>query len=183
MTDKHEIGPVVVETIDYVWERVRSRCDGIGQDEYLWEPTLGAWSVREESDGTWRCERPRPEPDPPPVTTIAWRLWHVASECLAGYTVNGLGEWSLPGLEPGSLDWYPDVGEALVALDRSWAGFRDGVDRLGEEGMWRSLGDGWGPYHQDPWVALVLHAMDELVHHRAEIALLRDLWGRRADRA
>ena len=38
------------------------------------------------------------------------------------------------------------------------------------------LGPTWGPYGDSTFLALMLHALDEVIHHSAEIALLRDLY-------
>jgi len=51
---------------------------------------------------------------------------------------------------------------------------------LGEDGIWEPMGPRWGPFAESPWAALVVHATDELAHHGAEIALLRDLWAHRS---
>ena len=72
--------------LDYVWPRIRGRLDGMTDDEYLWEPVSGCWSVRPGPSGKWEAEREDPSPVPPPVTSIAWRTWHIASECLGGFT-------------------------------------------------------------------------------------------------
>lgn len=181
MSDKpepvgHEVGPLLLDSLDYVWGRVRARFEGISQDEYLWEPVPDCWTVRPDGAGGWQVDRAWPEPEPAPVTTIAWRLWHIASDCVAGYTKGGLGPWPLEVDEKG---WYGDVGDALRATDTAWTAFREGLGALGEEGMWRPLGERWGPYAADPWAGLVLHAQDEISHHGAEVALLRDLYAHR----
>lgn len=163
---------LLLGSFDYVWNRVRTRCEGLTQDEYLWKPVAGCWTVK-LVDGAWRV--PRREPpgaEPAPVTTIAWRLWHMASDCLASYA-KGLTVWPL---EVEDTEWYGDVDEALAATDRAWDVFRTALGALGEDGMWTSLGKDWGPYAKDPWAALVVHALDEIAHHGAEIALLRDLY-------
>ncbi len=184
MSESRVVGPVVLETLDRVWARLRERLAGLTQGEYLWEPVTGMWSVRENADGAWRVERAardEPDPIPAPVTTVAWRLWHIGSECLAEYTASGLGDWPLPALTVSGSDWYEQVGDALAALDTSWTAFRTGIGRLEEDGLWRPLGPAWGSYGSQPWVALVLHALDEVVHHGAEIALLRDLYTHRSE--
>ena len=87
-----DVAPVVLERLDRAWGRFRDRMTGLTQAEYLWEPVAGMWSVREDADGVWRVERlerDQPDPDPAPVTTVAWRLWHIGSECLAEYTASG----------------------------------------------------------------------------------------------
>jgi hypothetical protein len=69
------------------WDRqARPRLDGLTDDEYLWEPVPGAWSIRPRHQaktamaagaGELVIDWEYPEPVPAPVTTIAWRLGHV----------------------------------------------------------------------------------------------------------
>jgi hypothetical protein len=169
----HHIGPLLLGSLDYVWSRIRERLSGLTEDEYRWEPGADCWSVRTAADGSWRVDGPVPAPSPPPVTTIAWRLWHLSSECLAGYTAQGLGPWPL---DVKGQEWFAAPGPALAALDQAWSAFRSGLGELGEDGLWQSLGPAWAEFSDDPWAGLVLHAQDELSHHGAEIALLRDLY-------
>jgi hypothetical protein len=104
-------------------------------------------------------------------------LWHIGSQGLAGFTARGLGPWPL---EVRGGEWYGEPEAAVAAVDQAWRAFRAGLVGLGEDGMWRELGPDWGPYATDTWAALALHVMDELAHHGAEIALLRDLYPRLA---
>jgi len=62
---------------DEVWERTRERLAGLTDEEYFWEPAPGCWSVRQRGDGRWAVDQAMPGPDPAPLTTIAWRLWHL----------------------------------------------------------------------------------------------------------
>jgi DinB family protein len=167
------LGPLLLGSLDYVWSRIRERLSGLTAEEYLWEPAPGCWSVRPGPAGGWQIEHPAPEPSPPPVTTIAWRLWHIGSECLAGYTSQGLGPWPL---EVRDREWYATPEPAIKALDEAWLAFRAGLAELGEDGLWQPLGPQWDEFADDPWAGLVLHAQDEMSHHGAEIALLRDLY-------
>lgn len=166
------VGPPLVGFLDEVWERIRARFGGLTEDEHRWEPVPGCWTVRPTGDGRFVADRVRPEPDPPPVTTIAWRLWHIGSDCLESYSDGAFGTTAL-GLAEG--EWVGTVDEALAAVDAAWSTFRTGVVGLGEDGLWRPLGPSWGPFAESSHAQLVLHAADELVHHGAEIALLRDL--------
>ena len=174
---ERRIAPTVIGSLDFVWSRISDRVAGLSEREYLWEPVAGCWSARPGADGRWKVDRVAEEPSPPPVTTIAWRLWHIGSECLAGFTARGLGPWPL---EVRGREWYGEPEAALAAADQAWRAFRAGLVGLGEDGLWRQLGPDWGPYSTDTWTALALHVMDELAHHGAEIALLRDLYPRLA---
>jgi hypothetical protein len=50
---------------------------------------------------------------------------------------------------------------------------------LGTDGLARPCGASEGPYANRPMAALVLHINREVIHHGAEVALLRDLYLRR----
>ena len=173
-----ELTPVMVTVLDEAWTRLADRLDGLAEAEYLWEPVAGCWSVRPVG-GQWLVDRPEPAPDPAPVTTIAWRMWHIGSECLAGYTANGLAAWPLP---VHGREWFADPGDAVAAMQTAYEVFRSAIEAIGDDGRWAPLGPTWGPYAESSWLALVVHALDELAHHGAEIALLRDLYLRADDR-
>ena len=42
------------------------------------------------------------------------------------------------------------------------------------------LGPAWGPYAESSTVDLALHVLDEVIHHGAEVGLLRDLYANRS---
>jgi hypothetical protein len=164
--------PLILSGYDDAWERLDARLAGLTDDEYLWEPVTGGWSVRQVG-GTWLVDWQDPEPDPAPVTTIAWRLWHLASDCLADYL--RASDVPRPVAVTGR-DWHGTAEPALADLRSAATAFRSAMAGLGEDGIWAEMGPRWGPFAQSPWAALVVHATDELAHHGAEIALLRDLY-------
>jgi hypothetical protein len=53
------------------------------------------------------------------------------------------------------------------------------VTALGDEGLARPCGAAEGLFAAYPMAALVLHVNREVLHHGAEIALLRDLYANR----
>jgi len=67
----------LIDLSDYVWRRLIDRLEGLTDEEYLWEPVPGCWSIHPRPDGLWTWDFSWPEPDPPPITTIAWRLVHI----------------------------------------------------------------------------------------------------------
>jgi hypothetical protein len=159
--------------LDYAWSRIRGRLDGMTDEEYLWEPVPVCWSVRLAASGKWEVDRVDPPPSPPPVTTIGWRTWHIGSECLGGFAHLLFGAHP-PTLEP--QEWYPTATEALGATDLAWTAFADGSHRLDDEAMAAKLGPDWGPWAESNRADAILHVADEIIHHGAEVALLRDLY-------
>ena len=77
---------LLLDQLDWHWQhQLRPRLDGLTDDEYSWEPVPGSWSIRPRGTGAAPVQAGRggfvidfafPPPDPPPVTTIAWRLGH-----------------------------------------------------------------------------------------------------------
>jgi hypothetical protein len=77
-------GRVLVGQLEFYWDvHLRPRLEGLTDAEYVWEPVGGCWPLRRQKSGTWVLDGKWPEPSPPPVTTIAWRLVHVAVGCFA----------------------------------------------------------------------------------------------------
>ena len=86
------------EQLEWHWSRqLRPRFAGLSDDEYLWEPAQPAWNVRprtgdgQPGTGPFTVEFAFPEPDPPPVTTIAWRLAHVIVGVLGARVASHFG--------------------------------------------------------------------------------------------
>lgn len=170
-----DLHSVVFGGFDYAYQRLRSRIADIDDAEYFWEPVPEMWTVR-ETNGKWVADWARPDPVPAPVTTIAWRIWHIA-DCLASYVAPHLGEWPLPGE---FRDWCGDAATARTNLDVAQDAFRGRITDGGEELLRSPLGEKWDAYAENSWADLVLHAMDEVAHHGAEVGLLRDLYRTRA---
>jgi len=153
-------------------------------EEYLWEPAPGAWSIRRSGEaasprpfgpGEWLLDDAPGDPDPTPVTTIAWRLGHLHSD------VAGRWEWTF-GERRRPLDQLVDFNpSAAVALERFWTTldrWRDSVAAMTPEQL-DTVGFGQCPWTDDaevPFITVIWEANIELIHHMAEIALLRDLY-------
>jgi hypothetical protein len=168
-----------VSLLDSVWPRVRGRLDHLSDDEYLWEPVPGCWSVR-ALGGVWQVEREVPSPEPPPVTTIAWRTWHIGSECVNAFCQ--LAFQTKP-LDLAEGEWFPSASAALAAMDESWAAFSKCFHDLDDEAIGQELGPAFGPFATSNRADLLLHVADEVIHHGAEVALLRDMFAARRGEA
>jgi hypothetical protein len=106
------------------------------------------------------------------VTTIAWRLGHVIVGVLGARVA---AHFDGPPVDYMTFAYAGSAAEALDQLDRHYAAWNRGVDGLGAEGLARRCGPSEGPFAERPMAALVLHINREVIHHGAEIALLRDL--------
>jgi hypothetical protein len=164
----------LMEQLDWHWRTaLRPRLDGLTDDEYFWEPVPGCWSIRPVGDGTFMADWAWPAPEPPPVTTIAWRLVHIAGPVLGFRASSHFGDGS-ETLE--SIVWPGSAAQALAWLDRSYAAWKAGVDGLDAAGLARPVGPAEGAWQDHPMSGLICHINREVIHHGAEIALLRDLY-------
>jgi DinB family protein len=170
-------------------EMVRPRLEGLTDEEYLWEPVPGSWSIRPRAEATSAdaagggdlvLDYAWPEPEPAPVTTIAWRLGHVIRGCLAFRTATHFGG---PAADYETWIYAATADEALAQLDTAYDAWQAGVESLGEEGLARPVGPAEGHFAEAPYADLVLHINRELIHHGAEICLLRDLYLRHEEPA
>ena len=93
--------------MDEAYRFVHARVQGLTDEEFFWEPMPECWTVRLGVDGRWHGDYAEPDPDPPPLTTIAWRLVHLA-ECKVMYHEYAFG--------PGRLTW-PEIDSAHTAAD------------------------------------------------------------------
>jgi hypothetical protein len=165
----------IIELSDYVYQRTRNRLAGLTDDEYFWEPVPGCCTIRRANSGEYRADDAS-EPDPPPFTTIAWRLWHL----IENYGGRRNPEWLGVEREPGGFergDPAPaTAAEAIAVLDRAHAFWRDLLHHVPEASWWEPLGPIAHEYAESDKAALVLHHLDEQIHHGAELGVMRDLY-------
>ena len=95
---------------------------------------------------------------------------------LAGFadTLSGAGT-----LQPEDVELAPSAAGAAGFLQASYRPWREGIAGIGEPRWWQPIGPSFGPYAKDSTSDLALHVFDELVHHAAEVSLLRDLYLRK----
>jgi hypothetical protein len=179
-------GHELTEQLDWHWRgQLRPRLNGLTDEEYFWEPVSNSWSVRprgqgEAADaaggGAFIIDFASPEPDPAPVTTIAWRLGHLI---VGVFGVRAASHFGGPPADHEAFPYAGSADEALRQLDDAYGAWLAGVRGLGAEGLARPCGPAEGPFAEYPMAALVLHINREAIHHGAEIALLRDLYANR----
>lgn len=152
--------------------RLDRRLDDLTDAEFFWQPTSSGWAVRPHasSSGRWQLDYVWPAPEPPPLTTIGWRLVHLANgnwiywEHAFGPGQRMFPDLVVPGTAEEAREYWQDSREPIS----SWldAATDDGLQEMrpSHQGKPRSAGD----------VMMIL--IDEQVHHGAEIALMRDLY-------
>src|SRR5688500_4798075 len=143
----------LVDQLDWHWRgQLRPRLEGLTDDEYLWEPVTGCWSVRPRGastapitagSGDFTIDFALPEPDPPPLTTIAWRLGHIIVGVLAARVGSHFGG---PAVDYQSFAYAGTAAEALRQLDDAYGAWLGGVGSLGAEGLARPCGPAEGQY-------------------------------------
>ncbi|MFJ8164886.1 DinB family protein [Streptomyces sp. NPDC096136] len=178
---------LLADQLDWHWRhQLRARLDGLSDDELFWEPVPDCWSVRPRGGGTdpvgglsggFAIDWARPEPVPAPVTTIAWRLAHVLVGVLGARSASHFGG---PPVDYATYPYPRTAAEALERLDAAHARWVGGVRGLGARGLARPCGEAEGAYARESMATLVLHVNREVIHHGAEVCLLRDLYAHRA---
>jgi hypothetical protein len=173
----------LAEQLDWHWRtQLRARFDGLSDEEYFWEPVVGCWSIRPRGQsaavrsvgvGAFALDLARLDPDPAPVTTIAWLLGHIIAAVLGERNAR---HFDGPPTDYLTFGYAGTAKEALAQLDAAYAAWLAGVKSLGSEGLARPCGPLEGPYSDRPIAELVLHTNREIIHHGSAIAQLRDLY-------
>jgi uncharacterized damage-inducible protein DinB len=170
MTARDEL----VELSEYAWQRLRARLTGLTDDEYRWSPVPGSRTVRAQPDGTFRSDGPAPDQDDPGFTTLSWRLAHIADFLREDRNGPWLGQ---PASAPRSTPGDPGTAaEALAALDEAHDCWQAVLAGTTDESLSAPIGKPAGRYGKASRYSFALHVVDELIHHSAEAALLRDLY-------
>jgi hypothetical protein len=177
---------MAIEQLDFHWTaQFRPRLEGLTDEEYLWEPVEDCWSIRPRGEAQTKMAAGRgdlvidfdyPEPVPAPVTTIAWRLAHIGSGVLGFRADNHFGNGA-PTFD--QVEWPPTAAAAIAYMEDGYRRWTAGISALDDEAIARPIGKVEGPYADRSYAELLLHINREVIHHGAEVALLRDLYARR----
>jgi len=161
---------LLAAAMDEAWESLCRWVEGLSDEEFFWEPVPGCWTVHPDDRGRWIADYATPDPDPPPFTTIAWRLIHIAT-CKVMYHEHAFG--------PAKLTWDDleiphTVADAKAMLKEGHARLRVALEGLNDADLKEMRRTNWGelwPTWRIFW-AMVFHDL----HHGAEIGCLRDLY-------
>ncbi|SDS75378.1 DinB family protein [Microlunatus soli] len=142
----------VAELFEQTSRRLVDRMTGLTDDEWRWQPISDDEKL-----------------------TIRWRLDHIAE------AVGGRRNWEWLGAEPSdALELSPaDSAAAAVATAERVVDEFVRLIRRPDIDLDQPIGPIAGQYGDAARRGLVLHTLDELIHHAAETALIRDLYAAR----
>lgn len=179
--DVIDLPELLTEQLAFQWTRLtRPRLDGLTDQEYFGEPVPDCWTLRPTSDrdGQYAGDLvmdlgDRADEDPPPFTTIAWRLAHVTRHILGGRTHSLFG-----GPDPDLTGIASTASAALDQLDDAYERWQEGIAAMSQSQLAEPCSADERYFQGRPVATLVLHVNREVLCHCAEISLLRDLYAR-----
>ncbi|WP_337925337.1 DinB family protein [Arthrobacter jiangjiafuii] len=147
-----DLGGELADQLRWHWEnQARPRLEGLTDEEYFWEPVADCWSVRPRGTGSAPVQAGHgdftidfgfPEPVPPPVTTIAWRIGHLLVGVLG---VRNAAHFGGPPVNYEDFAYPGTAAEALGLLDEYYAiGAVSAMDEAALAARWEQQ-SGTGP--------------------------------------
>jgi hypothetical protein len=160
---------LLTRTMDEAYARLRDRLAGLSEEEFFWRPVPDCWTIHPDESGRWTYDYAIPDPEPAPLTTIAWQLVHLGtSKVMYHEWAYGPARLTFPELPvPGT------PAGALALLDRGQALLRDDLQGLSEDRLDEAVPTNWGD-HWPAWRIFAVMADHDAVHGGA-IGCLRDL--------
>ena len=165
---------MLASQLTWHWEaQLRPRLDGLSDDEYLWEPVRGCWNLRPKGTGATpmaagagalEMDYAFPEPDPAPVTTIAWRIAHLLIGVFGQRNARYFGA---PAVDFQTYDYPAPPGGASAAGHR-YGRWVAGISAFGPADLAANCRE--PGFESDSMAALILHIHREVIHHGAEIS-------------
>ena len=160
---------------DKFYDRFTARIEGLTDEEYLWEPAPDCWSLEPLPDGRLHIQWGLVFDEPAPVTTIAWRYTHISDllseeRCATWVGVEPEGEDLIKEGAP------PDAASAREFFERAFARWKRYVNAIDMSQIFEKVGPIARMFADRTRAQFVLHILDEVIHHGAEIGVLRDLY-------
>jgi hypothetical protein len=182
-------------TLDRAW-------NGLSDEELLWEPAPGSWSVR-PANQSWTAtpfevddwvvdfdagaKAARFADDgigTEPLTSIAWLLWHVGSQPGRTAELDFLGGsrtaesgWTSPYIATHPI--FTSAEQAVSTMQAGWRDLGTALRSASDEDLERPTrfwGYG-GPGPMGTGAQIVASTLNEISHHGTQIGVLRDLYG------
>ena len=161
---------LLASTMEEAYTRLLDRLDGITDDEFFWKPVPDAWTIYQDRPGHWTYNYEIPDPDPAPMTTIAWQVVHlVTTRFMYHEWAYGTAKLTFP-----ELTIPHDVKRAMQDLEAGYEALKADLEIETEDGLDQPRKTNWG----DMWPAWrIFTAMtDHDALHTGTIGALRDLY-------
>lgn len=160
---------------DKFYGRFTTRIDGLSDEEYLWEPVPDCWSLERRDDGKLHMRWGLVFDEAAPVTTVAWRYTHIIDLL----SEERCATWI--GLQPEAEDLFADgaPGDVRTARDlfeKAFARWKRYVTAADDATFFDEIGPVGRMFGNQTRAQFILHILDEVIHHGAEIGVLRDLY-------
>ncbi len=108
------------------------------------------------------------------MTTVAWRLAHIVVGVLEMRVDHHFGDRTMTITD---AVWPTSADEALERMLRAYGLWCAGARTLDADGLAAPVGEAEPPeWAEFPFAMLALHVNREIIHHGAEVCLLRDLY-------
>ena len=161
---------ILTFTMNESWEYLYRLLSGLSDQEFFWEPVPNCWRIYQGENGRWTYDYQIPHPQPSPLTTIGWRLVHIASCKIMYYEFAfGPGKLTFPKLviphtAAEAVGWL-EQGHSLLT-----SALAQSTNTTLEQPALTNWGE-WLPTWRIFWI-LISHD----IQHGAEIGCLRDLY-------
>jgi hypothetical protein len=174
-----DYGSLLVSQLEFYWDvHLRPRLDGLTDEEYLWEPVPGCWTVRPDGAGGFAYDGYQQHPAPAPFTTLAWRIVHVATAMSTRTSTffADAGEADMFDLRHWPASIPGTAADGIAFLSTCYREWHDHIAALSAEELERPLGPKGAFFANEPMAALIVHINREVMHHGGEIGVVRDLY-------
>ena len=153
--------------------RLARRIEDLTDEEYFWEPASEVWTLRPGDDGRLHMQFGLIFDETPPVTTIAWRLTHIIDLLSEERCATWIGLSPEPEnlFADGAPATAPVARDLLAAANERWKRYVSAF-----EGLFERVGPIGRQFADATRMTFILHIIDELIHHAAEVGVLRDLY-------
>jgi hypothetical protein len=108
-------------TMNEAWNTLHAVLSELTDHEFFWEPVPDCWRIYQTETGLWTYDYAIPPPQPSPLTTIGWRLIHLAS-CKIMYYEYAFGpakltfpELVIPHTAAEAVQWLDNGHKLLTA--------------------------------------------------------------------
>jgi hypothetical protein len=169
--------PLLTFAMNDAWSYLHSLVSDLSDEEFFWEPLPNCWRIYRSDDGIWTYDYDIPPPQPAPLTTIGWRLVHIAS-CKIIYQEYAFG--------PGKLT-FPELiiphtaADAIAWLEQGHAQLASALSQCTDVALEQPARTNWGEMLPTWRIFWILSSHD--MQHGAEIGCLRDLYRQRSELA